>query len=174
MSNEARKSLRIGDDGSKRIYMLNGTLTILCIATCFIELHGQNSIFLTLSMKLSESAIINDILSIIATSGGKERYTICCVEQQPTLLPRPLQEPRDSARGSASFHSKLTRFAPLDHSELTMHLGSRRVSIFALFALVLLGLFVGQSTASLGDHLPDFKECVQVTFPGLSSGDPCT
>lgn len=54
-----------------------------------------------------------------------------------------------------------------------MHLGSRRVNIFALFTLVFLGLFVGQSTASLGDHLPDFKECVQVTFSGMTSGDPC-
>lgn len=33
--------------------------------------------------------------------------------------------------------------------------------------LVLLVLLVGRTTASLGDHLPDFKECVQVTSPLL-------
>lgn len=40
--------------------------------------------------------------------------------------------------------------------------------------LVVLGLFVGQSAASLGDRLPDFKECVKVrkdlsNRPGLGS-----
>lgn len=43
-----------------------------------------------------------------------------------------------------------------------MKLGGR-VNPPLLFALLLLGLFIGQSTASLGDHLPDFRECVQVS-----------
>lgn len=42
-----------------------------------------------------------------------------------------------------------------------MNLGGR-VNPAILFAFLLLALFVGLSTASLGDHLPDFKECVQV------------
>lgn len=44
-----------------------------------------------------------------------------------------------------------------------MKLGGR-VNPSILFALLLLALFIGQSTASLGDHLPDFRECVQVSW----------
>lgn len=46
-----------------------------------------------------------------------------------------------------------------------MNLGACRVKPSTLLALIFLGLFIGHTTASLGDHLPDFKECVQVSFP---------
>lgn len=46
-----------------------------------------------------------------------------------------------------------------------MNLGARQVNPATLFVLVFLALLVGQSTASLGDHLPDFRECVQVSSP---------
>ena len=49
-----------------------------------------------------------------------------------------------------------------------MRLGALRARLPLLFGSVLLGLFVGQCTASLGDHLPDFKECVKVVFPPRS------
>ncbi|KAJ5911382.1 uncharacterized protein N7473_000685 [Penicillium subrubescens] len=43
-----------------------------------------------------------------------------------------------------------------------MHLGVRRAVPSTLFAFALLSLLVSPSSASLGDHLPDFKECVKV------------
>jgi hypothetical protein len=43
-----------------------------------------------------------------------------------------------------------------------MHLGVGRVVSSTLFTFVLLALLVTPSSASLGDHLPDFKECVKV------------
>lgn len=56
----------------------------------------------------------------------------------------------------------LTRFPP---KLITMNLGACRVNSSTLLALIFLALFIGHTTASLGDHLPDFKECVQVSFP---------
>ncbi|KAJ5487804.1 hypothetical protein N7530_002104 [Penicillium desertorum] len=43
-----------------------------------------------------------------------------------------------------------------------MNLGIGRVNLYTLFAFVFLASLIGKSNASLGDHLPDFKECVQV------------
>lgn len=43
-----------------------------------------------------------------------------------------------------------------------MNLGVGRVNLYTLFAFVFLASLIGRSNASLGDHLPDFKECVQV------------
>lgn len=45
-----------------------------------------------------------------------------------------------------------------------MKLGAYRVTLPTLFAILLVACLIGQSAASLGDHLPDFKECVQVSF----------
>ena len=52
--------------------------------------------------------------------------------------------------------SKLTRLTPD-----TMHLAGR-ANLYILFAFVLFASLIGRSNASLGDHLPDFKECVEV------------
>lgn len=41
-----------------------------------------------------------------------------------------------------------------------MYLAPRLFSFVVPF--LVLALLAGQSSASLGDHLPDFKECVQV------------
>jgi hypothetical protein len=38
-----------------------------------------------------------------------------------------------------------------------------RANLYTLFAFVLFASLIGRSNASLGDHLPDFKECVQVS-----------
>lgn len=46
-----------------------------------------------------------------------------------------------------------------------MNLGAYRGNLSALLAIILLACLVGQSSASLGDHLPDFRECVKVNFP---------
>lgn len=46
-----------------------------------------------------------------------------------------------------------------------MNLGAYRASSSTLLALIFLALFIDHTAASLGDHLPDFKECVQVSFP---------
>lgn len=46
-----------------------------------------------------------------------------------------------------------------------MNLGIGRANLYALFAFVFLASLIGRSNASLGDHLPDFKECVQVRLP---------
>ncbi|KAE8153252.1 Mn2+ homeostasis protein [Aspergillus avenaceus] len=43
-----------------------------------------------------------------------------------------------------------------------MVLGSPRRRIFFFTFLVIFSSLVGRSTASLGDHLPDFKECVKI------------
>jgi hypothetical protein len=43
-----------------------------------------------------------------------------------------------------------------------MNVGVGRVNLYTLFAFVFLASLIGRSNASLGDHLPDFKECVQV------------
>ncbi|EKV08233.1 hypothetical protein PDIG_59770 [Penicillium digitatum PHI26] len=43
-----------------------------------------------------------------------------------------------------------------------MNLGIGRVNLYALFSFVFLASLIGRSNASLGDHLPEFKECVQV------------
>lgn len=48
-----------------------------------------------------------------------------------------------------------------------MNLGAYRGNISALLAIILLACLVGQSSASLGDHLPDFRECVKVNFPPM-------
>lgn len=42
-----------------------------------------------------------------------------------------------------------------------MHLGAG-VNLYALFALAFFASFIGKTHASMGDHLPDFKECVKV------------
>lgn len=42
-----------------------------------------------------------------------------------------------------------------------MHLGAGG-NIGALFTLAFFASLIGNANASLGDHLPDFKECVQV------------
>ncbi|KAJ5525021.1 hypothetical protein N7513_010139 [Penicillium frequentans] len=43
-----------------------------------------------------------------------------------------------------------------------MNLGAHRGNLSALLAIILLACLFGQSSASLGDHLPDFRECVKV------------
>lgn len=44
---------------------------------------------------------------------------------------------------------------------ITMHLGAGG-NIGALLTLAFFVSLIGNANASLGDHLPDFKECVQV------------
>lgn len=39
---------------------------------------------------------------------------------------------------------------------------SAGVNLYALFALAFFASFIGHANASMGDHLPDFKECVKV------------
>jgi hypothetical protein len=75
-------------------------------------------------------------------------------------LPRP-PEPRDAARSSAVFPPAYAFY----RRPITMNLSACRVNPSTLLALICLVLFIGHTTASLGDHLPDFKECVQVSFP---------
>ncbi|KGO76492.1 hypothetical protein PITC_089060 [Penicillium italicum] len=43
-----------------------------------------------------------------------------------------------------------------------MNLGAGRVKLYTLFTFIFLACLIGRANASLGDHLPDFKECVQV------------
>lgn len=45
-----------------------------------------------------------------------------------------------------------------------MKMGVGRVNVYTLFAFIFLAFLIGKSNASLGDHLPDFRECVQVRF----------
>lgn len=47
-----------------------------------------------------------------------------------------------------------------------MYLGRRAFFPFFL-SLLALAFLTGQATASLGDHLPDFKECVKVSKPAI-------
>lgn len=48
-----------------------------------------------------------------------------------------------------------------------MNLGAYKGIPSTIFAIVFLACLVGQSSASLGDHLPDFRECVKVNFPPM-------
>lgn len=46
-----------------------------------------------------------------------------------------------------------------------MFIGTIRRSTYCCFLFLLIAALIGKSTASLGDHLPDFKECVKVHQP---------
>lgn len=46
-----------------------------------------------------------------------------------------------------------------------MVFGVRGSRFYGFLVFVLFAVFVGKSTASLGDHLPEFKECVKVLSP---------
>ncbi|KAA8644781.1 PGAP3/PER1 family protein [Aspergillus tanneri] len=43
-----------------------------------------------------------------------------------------------------------------------MVLGSARGKVYFYLLFLLVATFIGKTTASLGDHLPDFKECVKI------------
>lgn len=45
-----------------------------------------------------------------------------------------------------------------------MAFGARGSRFRGFLGFVLLAAFIGNSNASLGDHLPDFKECVKVLY----------
>lgn len=77
------------------------------------------------------------------------------------LLPRPARA--SQCRPELRQLSSCFRASP--PKLITMNLGAYRVSSSTLLALIFLALFIGHTAASLGDHLPDFKECVQVSFP---------
>lgn len=48
-----------------------------------------------------------------------------------------------------------------------MVFGVRGSRFYGFLVFVLFAVFVGKSTASLGDHLPEFKECVKVLNSAL-------
>ena len=85
------------------------------------------------------------LLSIVQCQDSRAKLSGCRPLLRQTVSPSP----------------KPTRVTPFIPDENTMTLGAR-VNYFTLLILAFLALFVCQSTASLGDHLPDFKECVQV------------
>jgi hypothetical protein len=51
----------------------------------------------------------------------------------------------------------------------TMILRSAKRKLCLYFLTFLIASLIGRATASLGDHLPDFKECVKVSFPSITT-----
>lgn len=65
--------------------------------------------------------------------------------------------------GRIAISSALAFSAPLNRNHyIIMVWGAAKACLYAFLTLLFLATLFGTSNASLGDHLPEFKECVKV------------